>query len=166
MIIQFWWACKHLFLPTAVCREAGSAGAAAVRDRSVQWGRRDEKSAGGQETGAGGDSASPGGSLGGRGGQRQFSEDNWAEHGGKHAFRNTLRVSIGLMRNDGFMVQQDLKQRLVDEEAARQNLQMEKVTLEAKLKKTEEDVMVLDDQNNKLSRVCSRFFFFFSKLFF
>lgn len=30
---------------------------------------------------------------------------------------------------------------------------MEKVTTDAKLKKLEEDVMVLDDQNNKLNKV-------------
>ena len=40
-----------------------------------------------------------------------------------------------------------------EEEAARQRLQLEKVTLEAKMKKVEEDVMVLDDQNNKLNKV-------------
>lgn len=40
-----------------------------------------------------------------------------------------------------------------EEEAARQKLQLEKVTMEAKLKKVEEDVMVLDDQNNKLAKV-------------
>lgn len=52
------------------------------------------------------------------------------------------------------MVQQDLEQQLDEEEAARQKLQLEKVTMEAKLKKTEDDVMILDDQNNKLSKVC------------
>lgn len=48
---------------------------------------------------------------------------------------------------------QDLEQQLDEEEAARQKLQLEKVTLEAKMKKVEEDVMVLDDQNNKLNKV-------------
>lgn len=48
---------------------------------------------------------------------------------------------------------QDLEQQLDEEEAARQKLQLEKVTLEAKVKKVEEDVMVLDDQNNKLNKV-------------
>ena len=48
---------------------------------------------------------------------------------------------------------QDLEQQLDEEEAARQRLQLEKVTLEAKMKKVEEDVMVLDDQNNKLNKV-------------
>ncbi|KAI4896321.1 hypothetical protein NFI96_020537, partial [Prochilodus magdalenae] len=46
----------------------------------------------------------------------------------------------------------DLEQQLDEEEAARQKLQLERVTMEAKLKKVEEDVMVLDDQNNKLSK--------------
>ncbi|TMS15216.1 Myosin-14 [Larimichthys crocea] len=46
----------------------------------------------------------------------------------------------------------DLEQQLDEEEAARQKLQLEKVTMEAKMKKIEEDVMVLDDQNNKLNK--------------
>uniref|UniRef100_A0A8C9R0R9 Myosin-9 n=1 Tax=Scleropages formosus TaxID=113540 RepID=A0A8C9R0R9_SCLFO len=46
----------------------------------------------------------------------------------------------------------DLEQQLDEEEAARQKLQLEKVTLEAKVKKIEDDVMVLDDQNSKLSK--------------
>lgn len=52
-----------------------------------------------------------------------------------------------------FICTQDLEQQLDEEEAARQKLQLEKVTLEAKLKKIEDDVMVLDDQNNKLNKV-------------
>lgn len=52
------------------------------------------------------------------------------------------------------MVIQDLEQQLDEEEAARQKLQMEKVTMEAKLKTIEEDVMVLEDQNSKLNKVC------------
>lgn len=51
------------------------------------------------------------------------------------------------------MCQQDLEQQLDEEEAARQKLQLEKVTVEAKMKKIEEEVMVLDDQNNKLLKV-------------
>ena len=51
------------------------------------------------------------------------------------------------------MCVQDLEQQLDEEEAARQRLQLEKVTMEAKMKKVEEDVMVLDDQNNKLMKV-------------
>uniref|UniRef100_A0A7N6AH61 Myosin, heavy chain 9a, non-muscle n=1 Tax=Anabas testudineus TaxID=64144 RepID=A0A7N6AH61_ANATE len=47
---------------------------------------------------------------------------------------------------------QDLEQQLDEEEAARQKLQMEKVTMDVKLKKVEEDIMVLDDQNSKLSK--------------
>lgn len=53
---------------------------------------------------------------------------------------------------------QDLEQQLDEEEAARQKLQMEKVTTDAKLKKLEEDVMVLDDQNNKLNKVSYNMF--------
>lgn len=52
-----------------------------------------------------------------------------------------------------FICTQDLEQQLDEEEAARQKLQLEKVTFEAKMKKIEEDVMVLDDQNNKLNKV-------------
>lgn len=52
-----------------------------------------------------------------------------------------------------FICTQDLEQQLDEEEAARQKLQLEKVTLEAKMKKIEDDVMVLDDQNNKLNKV-------------
>lgn len=48
---------------------------------------------------------------------------------------------------------QDLEQQLDEEEAARQKLQMEKVTTDVKLKKLEEDIMVLDDQNGKLNKV-------------
>ncbi len=48
---------------------------------------------------------------------------------------------------------QELEQQLDEEEATRQKTQLEKVTLDAKLKKLEEDVMVLDDQNNKLCKV-------------
>lgn len=51
------------------------------------------------------------------------------------------------------LCKQDLEQQLDEEEAARQKLQLEKVTLEAKMKKIEDDVMVLDDQNNKLNKV-------------
>ena len=48
---------------------------------------------------------------------------------------------------------QDLEQQLDEEEAARQKLQLEKVTTDAKVKKIEEEVMVLDDQNCKLNKV-------------
>lgn len=48
---------------------------------------------------------------------------------------------------------QDLEQQLDEEEAARQKLQMEKVTTDSKLKKLDEEIMMLDDQNNKLNKV-------------
>lgn len=47
----------------------------------------------------------------------------------------------------------DLEEQLEEEEAARQKLQLEKVTAEAKIKKLEDDILVMDDQNNKLSKV-------------
>lgn len=49
---------------------------------------------------------------------------------------------------------QELEDQLEEEEAARQKLQLEKVTAEAKIKKMEDDLLVMDDQNNKLSKVC------------
>lgn len=53
---------------------------------------------------------------------------------------------------------QDLEQQLDEEEADRQKLQMEKVTTDSKMKALEENIMVLDDQNNKLNKVsCSVF---------
>ncbi len=51
------------------------------------------------------------------------------------------------------ILSQDLEQQLDEEEAARQKLQLEKVTMDAKLKKIEEEIMVLDDQNAKLNKV-------------
>lgn len=47
----------------------------------------------------------------------------------------------------------ELEEQLEEEESARQKLQLEKVTTEAKLKKLEEDVIVLEDQNLKLAKV-------------
>uniref|UniRef100_A0A8C5SLI6 Myosin heavy chain 11 n=1 Tax=Laticauda laticaudata TaxID=8630 RepID=A0A8C5SLI6_LATLA len=46
----------------------------------------------------------------------------------------------------------DLEDQLEEEEAARQKLQLEKVTAEGKIKKMEDDILVLEDQNNKLSK--------------
>ncbi|XP_025770137.1 myosin-14-like [Puma concolor] len=46
----------------------------------------------------------------------------------------------------------ELENHLEAEEGARQKLQLEKVTTEAKLKKFEEDVVLLEDQNAKLSK--------------
>ncbi len=40
-----------------------------------------------------------------------------------------------------------------EEEAGRQKLQLEKVTAEAKIKKFEEDILLLEDQNSKLLKV-------------
>uniref|UniRef100_A0A2K5J7E8 Myosin motor domain-containing protein n=1 Tax=Colobus angolensis palliatus TaxID=336983 RepID=A0A2K5J7E8_COLAP len=46
----------------------------------------------------------------------------------------------------------DLEEQLEEEEAARQKLQLEKVMAEAKIKKLEDEILVMDDQNNKLSK--------------
>lgn len=51
---------------------------------------------------------------------------------------------------------QDLEEQLDEEEATRQKLQLEKVTTEAKMKKLEEDVLLLEDQNSKYLKVSQR----------
>lgn len=40
-----------------------------------------------------------------------------------------------------------------EEEDARQKLHLEKVTCEGKIKKLEDDILVMEDQNNKLLKV-------------
>lgn len=42
---------------------------------------------------------------------------------------------------------------IAEEEDARQKLQLEKVAVEGKVKKLEEDVLLMEDQNNKLQKV-------------
>lgn len=54
------------------------------------------------------------------------------------------------------MLMQDLEEQLDEEEAARQKLQLEKVTAEAKMKKYEEDILLLEDQNSKFLKVRRR----------
>lgn len=54
------------------------------------------------------------------------------------------------------MCAQDLEEQLDEEEAGRQKLQLEKVTAEAKMKKFEEDILLLEDQNSKLLKVRAR----------
>lgn len=48
---------------------------------------------------------------------------------------------------------QDLEEQLDEEEAARQKLQLDKVTAEAKIKKMGEDILLLEDQNSKSLKV-------------
>lgn len=48
---------------------------------------------------------------------------------------------------------QELEQQLDEEEAARQKLQLEKVTTDAKLKNIEEENIMIGDQNDKLNKV-------------
>ncbi len=50
----------------------------------------------------------------------------------------------------------DLEEQLDEEEAGRQKLQLEKVTAEAKIKKYEEDILLLEDQNSKFHKVRER----------
>lgn len=42
---------------------------------------------------------------------------------------------------------------IAEEEDARQKLQLEKVAVEGKVKKLEEDILLMEDQNNKLHKV-------------
>lgn len=51
------------------------------------------------------------------------------------------------------MCSQDLEEQLDEEEGARQKLQLEKVTAEAKIKKMEEEILLLEDQNSKFIKV-------------
>lgn len=48
---------------------------------------------------------------------------------------------------------QELEEHLEEEEDARQKLQLEKVTCEGKIKKLEDDILVMEDHNNKLLKV-------------
>lgn len=52
-----------------------------------------------------------------------------------------------------FSCLKDLEDHLEEEEDARQKLQLEKVTCDAKMKKLEDDILVMEDQNNKLQKV-------------
>uniref|UniRef100_A0A4W4HTS8 Myosin-9 n=1 Tax=Electrophorus electricus TaxID=8005 RepID=A0A4W4HTS8_ELEEL len=65
---------------------------------------------------------------------------------------NQLQTEKKKMQQNITVEQPDLEQQLDEEEAARQKLQLERVTMEAKMKKVEEDVMVLEDQNTKLNK--------------
>lgn len=51
------------------------------------------------------------------------------------------------------MFLQLMESQLAGEEDARQKLQLEKVTVEGKVKKLEEDILIMEDQNNKLQKV-------------
>lgn len=44
-----------------------------------------------------------------------------------------------------------------EEEDARQKLHLEKVTCEGKIKKLEDEILVMEDHNNKLLKVLPRF---------
>lgn len=52
-----------------------------------------------------------------------------------------------------FVSLQDLEEQLDEEEATRQKLQLDKVTAEAKIKKMEQDILLLEDQNSKFLKV-------------
>lgn len=52
-----------------------------------------------------------------------------------------------------WLLYQDLEEQLDEEEGARQKLQLEKVTAEAKIKKMEEEILLLEDQNSKFIKV-------------
>ena len=67
--------------------------------------------------------------------------------------RNGNELTVALDGRLDTLTAPDLEEQLEEEEAARQKLQLEKVTAEAKIKKLEDDILVMDDQNNKLSKV-------------
>lgn len=48
---------------------------------------------------------------------------------------------------------QDMEKRLAEEEDAKQKLQLEKVSADGKIKKLEDDILIMEDQNNKLLKV-------------
>lgn len=56
-------------------------------------------------------------------------------------------------RLTAWLLYQDLEEQLDEEEGARQKLQLEKVTAEAKIKKMEEEILLLEDQNSKFIKV-------------
>lgn len=58
-----------------------------------------------------------------------------------------------LFKKKFFFLIQTMEAHLVEEEDARQKLQLEKVAVEGKVKKLEEDVLLMEDQNNKLQKV-------------
>nr|XP_042712142.1 myosin-10-like [Chrysemys picta bellii] len=61
-------------------------------------------------------------------------------------------IPKGFMDGKQACERMDLEEQLEEEEAARQKLQLEKVTTESKLKKMEEDLLLLEDQNSKLHK--------------
>ena len=46
-----------------------------------------------------------------------------------------------------------MEKHLAEEEDAKQKLQLEKVSADGKIKKLEDDILVMEDQNNKLLKV-------------
>ena len=56
------------------------------------------------------------------------------------------------MHETGRDILQDLEEQLDEEEAARQKLQLEKVTLDAKCKKMDEDINILEDTQVKVRK--------------
>lgn len=70
-------------------------------------------------------------------------------------------VSVDLLRVFPPVVPllQLMEAHIAEEEDARQKLQLEKVSIEGKVKKLEEDVLFMEDQNNKLQKVENGGFF-------
>lgn len=52
---------------------------------------------------------------------------------------------------------QDLEKHLVEEENVRQKLQLESGAADGKIKKLEEDIFIVEDQNCMLQKVCIEF---------
>uniref|UniRef100_A0A8D1LI75 Myosin-11 n=1 Tax=Sus scrofa TaxID=9823 RepID=A0A8D1LI75_PIG len=90
--------------------------------------------------------------------RQQKAENELKELEQKHSQlaeeKNLLQEHQQLQAERKKMAQQmlDLEEQLDEEEAARQKLQLEKVTAEDKIKKLEDDKLVMDDQNNKLTK--------------
>lgn len=76
------------------------------------------------------------------------------------SFSSPLFSTCSLTTHDVFP--QLMESHIAEEEDARQKLQLEKVAVEGKVKKLEEDVLLMEDQNIKLQKVERRSFVLWS----
>lgn len=76
------------------------------------------------------------------------------------SFSSPLFSTCSLTTHDVFP--QLMESHIAEEEDARQRLQLEKVAVEGKVKKLEEDVLLMEDQNIKLQKVERRSFVLWS----
>lgn len=68
-------------------------------------------------------------------------------------FLSHEKVCFSFIFDLHFVFVQLMENHLAEEEDARQKLQLEKVSVEGKVKKLEEDILLMEDQNNKLLKV-------------